>query len=222
MKLKIRVCRLFGMGVYLHATFAILVAYYVWGLVKEDILCGAIVLASILAHEVAHAAAGRMLGMTPVRITFHGLGACVRFRREIGNDWRGALIVFAGPCMNLLIAAVAWAGMAFSRDLFHCVRSAFCYICIVNLIIGGFNLLPAYPLDGGKLFRWFVSLMTNKRMASFFVMCVGIVLSAAYVGWECYNAFNYGEIVDLFFALTIAAVVVLACWLEYSISRSAT
>ena len=222
MKLKVRVGRLFGMGVYLHATFAILVGYSMWGLAMEDVLCGVIVVASILAHEVAHAATGRMLGMTPVKITFHGLGACVRFRREIGNDWRGALVVLAGPCVNLLIAAGAWAGAVCSRDLFYCFRSAFCYICIVNLIIGGFNLLPAYPLDGGKLFRWFVSLVTNERKAFFFVMCVGIVLSSAYVGWECYNAVSYGEIVDLCFALPIAVVVVLTCWLEYSMLRSAT
>ena len=214
MKLKVRIGRLFGMRVYVHASFAILVAYYMWGFVLDDVMIGTAVVASIVMHELAHAVAGRIVGMVPVCITLHGLGACVRFRRKVGDGWRDALVVFAGPCMNFVLAAAAWCVFLLSRSGFPVVRETAVGACVVNLFLGVFNLLPAYPLDGGRLLRWVMSCVMNRRAASLSLLWAGVLSSVAYIGWGVYNLVEYGDAVCFVVSLLVGAGVVFACWLE--------
>ncbi len=219
MKLKVKIGRLFGMNVYLHSTFAILVAYYLWDLSWESLMFGVAVVASLLLHELSHACVARVFGNVPIRITFHGLGACVRLRRELGNTWRDALIAFAGPASNLLAGVLAFYCAKLCRVDMPSIRHVLCCIAVVNGIIAGLNLLPAYPLDGGRLFRWFVSCLMNERQAAFAVLFAGVVCSVAYVALGCSMAFDDGSILDLCAQLLVALLVVVACWIEFGMMR---
>ena len=224
MKLKVNIGRMCGMKVYLHASFAIIPAYYLWDDLSWDgvMLCG-IVVSTLLMHELAHAAVARLFGNRPIKMMFHGAGACVRLRRELGNTWRDALIVLAGPASNLLAGAVAWYCHEMVRARFgdglECLRSFLCYGAIVNGMIGGLNLLPAYPLDGGRLFRWIASCLMKKRKAALTVLCAGIISAIAYVAWGCKLAFCNGGFIDLCIMLLVSVVVVGACWAEYVLSN---
>ncbi len=222
MKMKVKIGRLLGMKVYLHSTFAILVAYYLWDLSWESLMFGAAVVASLMLHELAHAGVARMFGNVPIRITFHGLGACVRLRRELGNTWRDALIAFAGPASNLLAGAVAFYCARLFRGDLYSIRHVLCCIAVVNGVIAGFNLLPAYPLDGGRLFRWLVSCLMKERHAASAVLCAGVVCSVAYVALGCSMAFDDGSIMDLCVQLPVAILVVVACWIEFDMTRKGT
>jgi len=219
MKMKVKIGRLFGMNMYLHSTFAILVVYYLWDLSWESLMFGAVVVASVLLHELAHAGIARALGNVPIRITFHVLGACVRLRREMGNTWRDALIAFAGPASNLLAGVLAFYCARLCRGDLHCIRSVLYCIAVVNGFIGALNLLPAYPLDGGRLFRWFMSCLMKERHAAFAVLCAGVACSVAYIVWGCSMAFGDGSIVDLCCLLPVALLVVAACWIEFDMTR---
>lgn len=220
MKLKMKIGRLFGMKVYLHSTFAILAAYYLWDFSRESLIFGVAVVSSLLLHELAHAGVARAVGNVPIRITFHGLGACVRLRRELGNTWRDALISFAGPASNLLAGAVAFYFAGLFRGDLHCIRHVLCCIAVTNGVIAALNLLPAYPLDGGRLFRWLASCLMKKRHAAFAVLCAGVACSVACVAWGCSMAFDDGSIVDLCAMLLIALLVVAACWIEFNMTRN--
>ena len=219
MKMKVKIGRLFGMKVYLHSTFAIFVAYYLWDMSRESLVVVAAVVASLLLHELAHAGVARAFGNVPIRITFHGLGACVRLRRELGNTWRDALIAFAGPASNLLAGAAAFCCAGLFRGDLHGIRSVLRCIAVVNGVIAALNILPAYPLDGGRLFRWLASCLMKKRHAAFAVLCSGVACSVAYVAWGCSMVFDGGSVVDLCVLLLVALLVVAACWIEFDMTR---
>ncbi len=111
--------------------------------------------ASLLAHELAHALVARHLGTEVRSITLWLLGGVAKMScdaRSAGAEWR---IGVAGPLMSLGIAAGAGL-LAFSLDLLGApalVGGVLGWLALINAMLGLFNLLPAFPLDGGRVLR---------------------------------------------------------------------
>jgi Zn-dependent protease len=107
--------------------------------------------ASILAHELGHAFVAQREGMQIEGITLWLFGGVARFRGEFPSAGAELRIAVAGPLVSLLIGlasvGIAWAGLP---DAIDGVASWLGYI---NLLLLVFNLLPALPLDGGRILR---------------------------------------------------------------------
>jgi stage IV sporulation protein FB len=102
-----------------------------------------LIFASITAHELAHILTAKYFGcrIKGIHLTPLGEMAAIQGLDKI-NPWKRYVIYFIGPCVNLLIA---WAARLFGReDLF-----------LYNAVLGFFNLLPVFPLDGGRLAQLF-------------------------------------------------------------------
>jgi Zn-dependent protease len=110
--------------------------------------------ASVLVHELAHAAIARFEGVDVLEIVLHPFGGLARLRHEPETPRAEFRIAAAGPAASfgltvlfvLLMAAANSAGSTLFRYLFF-------MIAIFNLLIAVFNLFPGYPLDGGRLLR---------------------------------------------------------------------
>ncbi|HBR56495.1 MAG TPA: hypothetical protein DEA22_03350 [Blastocatellia bacterium] len=109
---------------------------------------------SIFLHEYAHAAAARMEGLEVVEIIIHPFGGLTRFRRVPDTPRAEFRVAIAGPAASFLLAilfvAAAVAASAAAADVLAILMFT---LAIGNFLIAVFNLLPGYPLDGGRVLR---------------------------------------------------------------------
>ena len=161
----------------------------------------AVVLVSILVHELGHALVGRMFGLAP-SIALHGMGGTTSFQPLPGRPARGSfgtvknvLISLAGPC-----AGFAFGGAIYAAEVAGLVRTdnvlvgrALSLLLAVNIGWGIFNLLTMLPLDGGNVLRSVARAITwrhGDRIAHVvsLVIAVGIALYALSRGqwWSVY------------------------------------
>lgn len=107
---------------------------------------------SVLAHEMAHAVMALQLGLRVRSMTIHLLGGVTVMDAETKRPWVDFVIAVVGPLTSLLVGGVAWLGYLASPQ-----GSVFAFVMwqltVANLIVGILNLVPALPLDGGRLLR---------------------------------------------------------------------
>ncbi len=131
---------------------------------------------SILLHELGHAAEARRSGIGIAGIDlwmFGGVAKMERDTRSAGEEFR---VAAAGPLVTLLIAAVCWlaaAAIAGAHDATHALRldatgnnealAVIGYLGSINLLLLAFNLLPGFPLDGGRIARAIAWRVTGDR-----------------------------------------------------------
>jgi Zn-dependent protease/CBS domain-containing protein len=118
--------------------------------------CGAVLLlASLLAHELAHAVVARRMGVNVGDVTLWLFGGVTTLQGEAKTPKAAFRIAFAGPATSLVLSA-AFAGLAVALGTLRVATIAVSvawWLAAVNLLLGLFNLLPGAPLDGGRLVR---------------------------------------------------------------------
>lgn len=159
--------RVFGIRVDLHVTFLLLLALFCWEGYQAHLWSGAlaaligIVLAftSVLLHELGHCLTARTYGIQTSRILLMPIGGMAQMARIPRNPNAELKVTLAGPLVNFAIAALlfpivgmpegAWYYSLFSLHWVDLAR----LLVIWNLTMGLFNLLPVFPMDGGRIFR---------------------------------------------------------------------
>ncbi|MBC7930001.1 MAG: site-2 protease family protein, partial [Rubrivivax sp.] len=118
---------------------------------------------SIFGHELSHALVGRSEGIETEEIVLHPFGGMARLSREPDNARAEFRIAVAGPASSFLFSVAAFVAMvlaaAFGREL---AGAVFYIIGFWNLMLAVFNLLPGYPLDGGRVLRAFLWKRTGQ------------------------------------------------------------
>lgn len=126
------------------------VAYWVAG------ACGALVLlASLLAHELAHAIVARRAGVKVFDVTLWLFGGVTRLGGQAKTPQTAFRIAISGPATSLALAGGFACGALASNALgaAHIVTGVFWWLAGINFLLGLFNLLPGAPLDGGQVLR---------------------------------------------------------------------
>ena len=153
-----KIGNVFGIPVRIHATFLLLL-YGVALLTDnpfEALVWLVVSFACVLLHELGHSLVARAFGLHVEDITLWPLGGMARMSQIPENSRIEALIAIAGPAVNFLLAGggllaltFSWAaGLAGERTEHYLLL-----FIVANLLQGGFNLLPAFPMDGGRLLR---------------------------------------------------------------------
>jgi len=109
-------------------------------------------LATVMAHEVAHALVARHYCIKVERITLWFLGGVTQLGGTSPNPRADALVAVAGPAASLAIGTVT-GGLAWWVGGGSVAGTAILWLAVVNVLLGIFNLLPGAPLDGGRLVR---------------------------------------------------------------------
>lgn len=140
-----------------------------------------ILFGSVLLHELAHALAARYFGYSTkgISLTFFG-GIAFIEKLKSNKPWHEILISAAGPMFNLCIIFPIFLYLSHIT----CGISAehwFDYIWIINLMLGVFNLVPAYPMDGGRIFRSLFSLFFGHKIATDMAHGLAIILCILFV-----------------------------------------
>jgi Zn-dependent protease/CBS domain-containing protein len=116
---------------------------------------------SVLIHELSHSVVARGFGLPVRRILLYPLGGFSEIEREPQTPGREFLVSAAGPALSLLLAAGGWG-------LTHVVTAGtiggtlISQLMWANLVVGGFNLLPGLPLDGGRMLRAVIWKVTGR------------------------------------------------------------
>lgn len=111
--------------------------------------------ASIVAHELGHALVTRAEGGQVARITLFIFGGVAEIEEEPRSPGKEFLMAAAGPGVSLLLAAACYLGVviALGRGSSWYVAAMLQYLSSINLFVAAFNLLPGFPLDGGRVLR---------------------------------------------------------------------
>jgi Zn-dependent protease/CBS domain-containing protein len=157
-----------GIGVYIHATFWLLVLYilathWVEGHSLLTALAGVgfvlAIFACVVLHELGHALIARKFGIRTSDITLLPMGGVARLERMPDDPRQELWVALAGPAVNVLIAMVlfgvtATLGVQPQWGRLHWVGGDFLNkLMVVNVGLVLFNLLPAFPMDGGRVLR---------------------------------------------------------------------
>lgn len=141
---------------------------------------------SILLHELAHAVVGHSLGVRPSHIELNGLGGLCYWASPIRPEaWRRIAISLAGPAANLLLYYIflglaGMPGVSDNRFVYGICRN----LAFYNWLLCLFNMLPAFPLDGGKALEALLGAFLSSMMARRIVGVLGLMVAAylVYIG----------------------------------------
>jgi len=159
------------------------------GAVGLAVLAAVLFFGSVLIHELAHALVSQARGIRVQDITLFLFGGATRARVESRGPGDEFLIAVVGPLTSGILAALFGVVDVLGRDaLPRPLVGAFGYLAWVNLLLAGFNLIPGFPLDGGRLLRSAIwkatgSLPRATRVASLAGQAVGWLLVAGGVAY---------------------------------------
>jgi Zn-dependent protease len=205
----IPVARLFGFEIRLHPSWVVIVAIVtvlVVGQMEASAagvpvplrwLTGAVVAAafllSVLSHELGHGVAARRRGIEVGPITLYFFGGSASFELEVERPRDEVVVALAGPAVSFVIGVIlAIIGIAASESrvpLFDVIAGIALVLSVLNLVLAAANLLPAYPLDGGRVVRAAVWARTGDerrgstaaaisgRMVSWIIVAVGVLVA---------------------------------------------
>ena len=249
---RIRLCEMFGIPVYLDMSLIVLLLMFtLGGGIQSGLVCAALLLASITAHELGHALTARAFGYQTRDITLSLLGGCaslIALPRKASQEF---LTAIAGPAVSVALsvlgmcglwAVAAFGGFADAAGLVvaECLGSfgldvslgdgiavsnamaplagAFLYLAVMNLMLAIFNLLPGFPMDGGRVFRSAIRPFMSRVRATYIAMVVGRVVAVG-IGlrgvWRILYGGNWG-----FVTVLIAWMIWKEGYREYMLARA--
>src|SRR5579859_4038822 len=180
--------RLFGIEVRVHATFLVLLAWVAFGHVLHGhdlgLAIGGVayvvsVFAIVVLHELGHALTARQFGIATRDITLLPIGGVARLERMPTEPSQELLVAIAGPAVNVALAALLFGilgamGAAADISQWSMVGGPFvAKLMWTNVGLAVFNLLPAFPMDGGRVLRALLALRTDYLRATRAAALVG-------------------------------------------------
>lgn len=166
----------------------------------------------VLAHEMSHSVVARRNGIPVEGITLFIFGGVASLRDEAPTPEVELKVAAAGPLMSVAIAAVCWVGYAFARGPGPEQASTLLfYFAFVNSLLVGFNLVPGFPLDGGRVLRaiiWKVTgslhratSLTARIGRGFGAVLIGFGIFEAVALWITTQQFSFGPLWLVFIGL---------------------
>jgi Zn-dependent protease len=201
---SLKLGKLFGIDLYLHGTFWLLPLFVLFnslgggtGYVAFQLLFVFAVFGCVALHEVGHALAAAAYGVRTRDITLYPIGGVASLERMPEKPWQEVAVALAGPAVNVAIAfglllgmgvsgmPMPWEGAYDAAELF--VQN----VLVANAFLALFNLLPAFPMDGGRVLRALLSTGMARLRATEAAVAVGTVVAAgllvAGIAWTSIN-----------------------------------
>lgn len=188
--LVLSAARLFGSQIRIHATFFLLLmwigtAAYMQGGMSAAATAVAFILAifaCVVAHEYGHVLMAKHFGIATHDITLLPIGGLARLERMPEEPWREIAVALAGPAVNFLITLVLIVILGARVDpgvlAIEDPRISFlARLAGVNLFLALFNLVPAFPMDGGRVLRALLSLRFDRTTATRYAATAGQALA---------------------------------------------
>ena len=190
-----RLTKVLGIDVYVHQTFFLLIAFVAFssllggqGLAAmlRSLFLLVAVFASVVVHEFGHALMARRFGVRTWDITLLPIGGVARLEKMPERPSAQLSVALAGPAMNIAIALVLFVivsvlGLRSGVDSIGLAEASFlAQLMWLNLLLAGFNLLPGYPMDGGRVLRALLAMHMAPERATQTAARVGQGVAVAF------------------------------------------
>ncbi|EKF84850.1 CBS domain-containing protein [Methanobacterium formicicum] len=196
MKYSFKIFSVFNIPVELHISFLLLMAL-IYGVAIFNLVPGVdlnaallitLLFVTVVLHELAHSYVAQRYGIGIEKIVLlpiGGISAMEELPEEPGQEFR---IAIAGPLVNILIALVCYGLFFVLLQSYPTIASFLNYFALVNVILGAFNLIPAYPMDGGRVLRAFLAGRMSYLQATETAASVGkflaIIMAVVGIFWN--------------------------------------
>src|SRR5512134_1129661 len=182
-----------GIPLYVSTSWFVIAALYIW-LRYEDltrlfvepaeaatiaVLAAVLFFGSVLLHEAAHAIMARSLDLPVSGITLVFWGGATETKASGKGPLGEFLVAFVGPATTLVLAGVFWFGETVSNGLVAATMGSLAWL---SLIFAGFNALPGFPLDGGRMLLATVWGITGNRRTAMRAAGYGGIAVGAVIG----------------------------------------
>jgi Zn-dependent protease/CBS domain-containing protein len=194
-----KIGRAFGIDVKVHWTFLLLLgffgftAYQQSGSLSSALVTVMIIVAlfiCVLLHEFGHSVVAQRLGIEIRDITILPIGGLARLRSLPDKPWDEVKIAIAGPLVNVVLAPIFFGialllggNLAAPPNILQGVQSAgqvFVYLGYINVALVVFNLIPAFPMDGGRVLRGLLATRLGAVRATDISSAVGQFFAATF------------------------------------------
>ncbi len=181
-----------GIPIYLHVTFLVMIAFFAMAdFYRGDRLLGSVmfiitIFASIALHELGHALMARRFGIKTDDIVLYPIGGIARLK-SMGEGFQEFWISIAGPAVNVVIASLIFVFLLLTKKLVpinqvftedgHFLQA----VMQVNIILVIFNLVPAFPMDGGRVLRAILAQTMPREKATNIAAKIGQGLAIIFI-----------------------------------------
>ena len=177
-----------GIDVYVHATFLLLIGWVgyshwlenqLWSEVFSGILFIIALFACVVLHEYGHALTARKYGIKTRDITLYPIGGVARLERMPEKPVEELWVALMGPAVNVVIAAALFTFLYLTNslvplsDLTVASGSFLERLMMINISLVLFNLIPAFPMDGGRVLRAFLAMRMDYVRATQIAATIG-------------------------------------------------
>ena len=194
MRWSFKVASVAGTEVRIHLTFLLFVAWIGFSYYQVEGLPGAVqgvlfilsLFACVLLHEFGHAFAARGFGIATPDITLLPIGGVARLARIPDKPWQELVVAVAGPLVNVVIAAALIFVVHRSAELEHLQYlesprvELLSKLASVNVMLVLFNLIPAFPMDGGRILRALLAMAMPYSQATQVAAWIGQGLAVVF------------------------------------------
>ena len=190
MRSSIRLGRIAGIEIGLHYSWFLVLALVSWSLASgwlpnaypgwttgaywgTGVLAALLLFVSVLVHEMAHSLVARARGFDVGEITLFLLGGVSHLKADARRAVDELVIAAVGPLTSFVLAAFFWVLKLALGGGTSPINAIVYYLAFINALLGVFNLLPAFPLDGGRVLRSVIWAATGNHMRATRVATLG-------------------------------------------------
>ncbi|MBN1993276.1 MAG: site-2 protease family protein [Anaerolineae bacterium] len=188
MKWSWKIGQFAGIGVYMHATFLLLIGWVALSYWLQQGTLAAVaagiafilaLFATVVLHEFGHALTAKKYGIKTRDITLLPIGGVARLERMPDKPIEELWVALAGPAVNVVIAVVLFGWLLLTNSLepisqLSMTGGSFLErLMVVNLFLVGFNLIPAFPMDGGRVLRALLAMRLEYTQATQIAATIG-------------------------------------------------
>jgi Zn-dependent protease len=191
MKWSINAGRLFGIKFSIHVTFFLLLAYVFFSGIKEgfgqaglSVLFVCAIFACVVIHELSHSLVARRFGREPKSIMLLPIGGVATIDMMPTKPSQEIAISIVGPATNIVIALVLFGGLKMvvvPKSNLTVFQSFITDLIGVNIALAIFNLIPALPMDGGRILRSILAMKFGYLRATLLAVAVGKVIAVIFI-----------------------------------------
>lgn len=166
----LRIIKIAGIDIYIHVSWLIILVFLTFSLATGwfptsypgyssstyfllGFISALLLFVSVLLHELAHSFVARARGLPVHNIVLFIFGGVSNIEQEPQTPGTEFFMAFVGPLVSLLIGALSFGLLTLVRGSHSPIEPILSYLAVTNILLGIFNLLPGFPLDGGRVLR---------------------------------------------------------------------